>query len=38
MPINAKLAFFEGKEIRRVWDTITEKWYFSVVDIASALS
>ncbi len=28
---------FNGKEIRRVWDEKKEKWYFSVVDIVSAL-
>lgn len=33
-----KLAIFEGKKIRRVWDEKTETWYFSVVDIIQALT
>ena len=33
-----KLAFFEGKKIRRVWDEEKELWYFSVVDIISVLT
>lgn len=33
-----KIAIFEGKEIRRVWDSRNEKWYFSVVDVVSTLS
>ena len=32
------LAVFEGKEIRRHWDDKKELWYFSVVDVISALS
>jgi len=32
------LAFFEGKQIRRIRDEVTEKWFFSVVDVTSALS
>ena len=34
---NTKLALFEGKRIRRLWDEKQEKWYFSVVDIIQAL-
>jgi len=34
----AKLAIFEGKKIRRLWDENKEKWYFSVVDVVAALS
>ncbi len=33
-----KVAVFEGKRIRRHWDSKNEKWYFSVVDIVAALS
>ena len=33
-----KLALFEGKKIRRVWDEKQEKWYFSVVDIIQVLT
>ena len=32
------LAIFEGKKIRRHWDTQKEQWYFSVVDIIFALT
>ncbi|MEK7090950.1 MAG: Bro-N domain-containing protein [Patescibacteria group bacterium] len=33
-----KLAIFEGKKIRRHWNGEQEKWYFSVVDVVSALT
>lgn len=33
-----KIALFENKEIRRVWDEEKEKWYFSVVDIIEILT
>ncbi len=33
-----KLAVFEGKKIRRLWDEQQEKWYFSVVDVVGVLS
>ena len=29
---------FEGKEIRSVWDSDIEDYYFSVVDVVSALT
>ena len=29
---------FEGKEIRSIWDAEKEEYYFSVVDIISALT
>ena len=29
---------FEGKEIRSVWDNKKEEYYFSVVDVISALT
>jgi hypothetical protein len=32
------LAIFEGKQIRRHWDDKSEKWYFSVVDVAGVLT
>lgn len=38
MTLKSTLAFFEGKKIRRVWDEVTEKRFFSVVDVVSALS
>jgi len=33
-----QIAIFKGKQIRRVWDEVKEKWYFSVVDVVAALS
>mgnify|MGYP001561263139 CR=1 FL=1 len=33
-----KLAVFNNKKIRRFWDDREEKWYFSVIDIISALT
>lgn len=38
MKDSKKLAFFEGKKIRRVWDDKQEKWFFSVVDIVAVLT
>lgn len=35
---NKKIAIFEGKKIRRIWDEKKEKWYFSVVDVVAVLS
>jgi DNA-damage-inducible protein D len=32
------LAFFEGHEIRRIYDEKTETWFFSVVDIVRVLT
>lgn len=33
-----KIALFEGKKIRRVWDEEQGKWYFSVVDVIEVLA
>ncbi|MFA6106613.1 MAG: hypothetical protein WC745_02960 [Patescibacteria group bacterium] len=33
-----QVAFFEGRSIRRIWDGKKEKWYFSVIDVISALT
>ena len=33
-----KLAIFEQKEIRRIWDSEKGDWYFSVVDIVEILT
>ncbi len=33
-----KVAIFEGKKIRRIWDEKKEKWYFSVVNIVQVLT
>lgn len=38
MPKDKKLAIFEGKKIRRVWDEKTGTWYFSVVDVIMVLT
>jgi len=35
---NTKIALFEGKKIRRVWDNKEEKWYFSVIDVVEILT
>ena len=34
----SKIAIFEGKGIRRLWNDKEEKWYFSVVDIIEVLT
>ncbi|MFA5871766.1 MAG: BRO family protein [Parcubacteria group bacterium] len=33
-----RIAIFENKEIRRLWDEEKELWYFSVVDIIAVLT
>lgn len=33
-----KIAIFQGKQIRRFWDNKKELWYFSVIDVVSALT
>lgn len=33
-----KIALFEGKRIRRIWDEENGKWWFSVVDVVEALT
>ena len=33
-----KLAIFEQKEIRKVWDSEEGDWFFSVVDIIEILT
>jgi len=33
-----KIAIFEGKRIRRLWNGKEEKWYFSVVDVVAVLT
>jgi len=35
--METKLAIFEQKEIRKVWDSEKGDWYFSIVDIIGAL-
>jgi DNA-damage-inducible protein D len=36
--MNNKISLFEGKKIRRHYDSETEIWYFSLVDIVFALT
>lgn len=36
--LNTTPNLFEGKEIRSVWDSKKEEYYFSVVDVISALT
>jgi len=38
MPKLSKIALFEGKQVRRLWNEVEEKWYFSVVDVVSVLT
>ena len=38
MTIHNQIQLFETKKIRTVWDDTAEKWYFSVVDVVSALT
>ena len=33
-----KIAIFQGKKIRRLWNGKEEKWYFSVVDVVQVLT
>lgn len=38
MKDKTRVALFQGKTIRRHWDDLQEKWYFSVVDVVAALT
>ena len=38
MKLDKKIALFEGKQIRRVWNEKKELWYFSVVDVVQSLT
>ena len=33
-----KIKLFEEKKIRTLWDSETEEWYFSVVDVVAVLT
>src|SRR3990167_996488 len=35
---NKVIAIFEGQQIRRHWDNEKELWFFSIVDVAAALT
>ena len=32
------IQLFEEKKVRTVWDDISEKWYFSIVDVVAVLT
>ena len=36
--MNNEIKLFEGNQIRSIWDSEQEEWYFSVVDIVGALT
>lgn len=36
--LNHGVILFQDQEIRKIWDDEHEKWYFSIVDVVSALS
>lgn len=38
MPQSTSIKLFEDKNIRTLWDDVTEKWYFSVHDIIAILT
>ena len=38
MKKNTRIALFEGKTIRRLWDEEKELWYFSVIDVVGILT
>ena len=35
---NKLIVIFEDQPVRRVWDGMREKWYFSVIDIIAVLT
>jgi len=32
------ITIFEGKKIRRIWDSKKDKWFFSIIDVISVLT
>jgi cell filamentation protein len=32
------IRFFENKEVRAIWDDVQNKWWYSIVDIISAIT
>lgn len=38
MPVNKAIQVFDDKQVRTVWDAEQEKWYFSIIDVISALT
>lgn len=35
---NTQIKLFEEKQVRSVWDSEKEEWYFSVVDVVEILA
>src|SRR5665811_386966 len=33
-----ELILFQDKKVRRIWDEINQKWYFSIVDVIEILT
>jgi len=38
MTTKQEIQLFESKKVRTVWDSETEQWYFSVVDVVEVLT
>jgi hypothetical protein len=36
--MDTKIAVFEGRGVRRHWDSEKEKWFFAVVDVVQVLT
>lgn len=36
--VKTSLSLFEGKKIRKAWDTKEDRWYFSIVDTVAVLT
>lgn len=36
--VKQEINLFEGRRVRTAWDSDTEKWYFSVVDVCGVLT
>lgn len=32
------IKLFESKQVRSIWDSEAEKWYFSIIDVIEALT
>jgi hypothetical protein len=38
MDVNNKIKVFDDKQVRTAWDAEQEKWFFSIIDVISALT
>ena len=36
--MDTQIKLFENKKVRTLWDTESEEWYFSVVDVVAVLT